>query len=411
MPSHDAPIAPSLETQARAVLADLRTALSRLMGGIGVPIRHPRHLRDALGLHQTLAWKMLRVVQTTDLLSDAQYIPGPAGFETFLRAATERGVDAALISEARTAFGRFRAMIDAQAGDRPSLEMMLNGLSEAEDSAASDSRAARKAGFRCASSTWGVQIRTRLLSQIIAPSEEPGMLDFAIIRGSIGMRRIRPGAVLPIGPMMLLDDETQLPVPSVRPLDPESATGGMGLLKDFCSQPLPRIVVGKSPRGTPEHQLGEAPVGGKEGMTVYFGEVHRAVAPRHREGKNDCSNTALTTRLPIETAVIDVWAHRGTFENMKARGLLYGELSGVPWYEQVEGHKEQLVLAERVEALGPGLHNAALIDVPEYRDIMAMAFDRLGCEADGFTLHRLRVEYPVIATALVVQLDMPEKRG
>src|SRR5688572_16024654 len=101
MPINSPPLAAPLETQARAVLADLRAALSRVLAGMDVPIRRPRDLRDALDLHQTLAWKVLRIAQTSDLMADAQYIPGPAGLETFLKAADGRGVDRDVLAEAR----------------------------------------------------------------------------------------------------------------------------------------------------------------------------------------------------------------------------------------------------------------------------------------------------------------------
>jgi len=44
--------------------------------------------------------------------------------------------------------------------------------------------------------------------------------------------------------------------------------------------------------------------------------------------------------VTVETAVIDFWAHRDLFGGAKPRGLLFGELSGVPWYDQVSGHEE-----------------------------------------------------------------------
>jgi hypothetical protein len=88
--------------------------------------------------------------------------------------------------------------------------------------------------------------------------------------------------------------------------------------------------------------------------------------------------------------------------------MLYGELSGVPWYEQVPAHAERLVLSEHVTTLGPGLARAAIADIPEYLDLVSSVHERLKWRAEDFTLHRLRVEYPVIATVLVVQFDLPE---
>ncbi|HZW07497.1 MAG TPA: hypothetical protein VFF65_10265, partial [Phycisphaerales bacterium] len=148
-------------------------------------------------------------------------------------------------------------------------------------------------------------------------------------------------------------------------------------------------------------------LGGKAGMTVYFGEVHRSAASAFSDEHNTFSNTALTVRMPTEAAVVDVWTHRSLFAGTGPRTLYFGELSGVPWYEQVPGHAERLEMAERAQTVGAGLNAAPLPDVPEYPALIAEAFARLGWNAYDFTLHRLRVEYPAVATAMVVQFDLP----
>jgi hypothetical protein len=402
-----------LSTDVRGVHAELRASIARLLTSLPQPILRPRDLRDALGLHQTLAWKVFRIVQGTDPLGDIQYIPGPVGFETFLKAAARKGVPASTITEVRTAFDRFHSLIDSRAGDRASLELMLGGLIEEEEGAggSGDGRSLRRAGFRCASSTWGVQVRTRLLSQILAPSDQdPGLLDIALVRASFGMRRIKPGAVLPISPVVLLDNDGKSRRPQVAvPLDVHGIVGGMPLLKRFCSNPLPEIRVAHGPGGIPEHQLGELSVGGKTGIDMVFGQVHRDAASRFRDEHNPFSNSALTVRIPIETAIVDVWAHDDILRNATPRGLLYGELSGVPWYEQRPGSAERLSMSEPVEVMGRGLGCSPLLELPQYQRMMGFAFDSLGWNPDQYTLLRLRVEYPVIATAIVVQFDLPPR--
>ncbi len=37
------------------------------------------------------------------------------------------------------------------------------------------------------------------------------------------------------------------------------------------------------------------------------------------------------------------------------------------------------------------------------------ACDRLGWDAERFEVHRLRVEYPVMQSSIVMQFDLPEK--
>lgn len=396
----------SFEEQAASVLAELRSALARVLAaGVksGEPIRKPRHVQSAFEIHQTLAWKIHRVAQGPELLADGRYMPGPAGFEAFLAAARGRGVPEDALGAAQRAFDRYRLLIDSQAGDRPSLELMLQGMRG--EPPESQGRLARRPGFRAASSIWGVQVRTRLLCQIVAPSAEQGRVDLGVIRGSLGMRRVRPDARLSIGPALVVDNGG---LGRIEALFPEDVTAGAPLLKRYCSQPLPPTTVGLNPRGLREHVLGEAPLGGKSGMSIYLGEVHRAAASAYKEAHNPFVNTAQTVRLPMECAVIDVWVHGSiTPPTTRPRTFYYGESSGVPWYEQLPEHAERLEMAERAQTIGAGLSAAPLVGVPEYQDLIAETFARLGWNPDEFTLHRLRVEYPAVATAMVVQFDLP----
>ncbi|MFT3683675.1 MAG: hypothetical protein QM783_01910 [Phycisphaerales bacterium] len=401
MASH--PVTISFETQAPGVLGELRSALARVLAASGTPIRRPRHVQDAFNIHQTLAWKIYRVAHGPDLLADGQFVPGRPGFESFIAAARERGVPAERLAAVQQAYDNYRSLVESQAGDRPSMDLMLQGM--LPEAPASPALKARRPGFRAASSIWGVQVRTRLLCQIVAPSAERGRVDLGVVRGSLGMRRVRPDARLSIGPAMVVDNGGR---GRIEALFPEDVTAGAPLLKKYCSQPLPPTTVGLNPRGLPEHVLGEAPLGGKSGMSIYFGEVHRAAASAYQEPHNPFVNTAQTVRLPMECAVIDVWMHESlTPPGSRPRTFYYGESSGVPWYEQLPEHAERLEMAERAQTIGAGLSASPLVGVPEYQDIMTETFARVGWDADEFVLHRLRVEYPAIATAMVLQVDLP----
>jgi hypothetical protein len=397
---------PSLESQARQVLTEIRAGFAAIIASIHPPVRRPRDLCKTLGLHQTLAWKILRIIEGPDLFADAQYIPGPAGIDAFLQSAAAQGAPPATIQRTRDAFVRYRSLIGVHAGDRASLELMLGGLGA--DKGPTDYRTLRKAGFRCASATWGVQIRTRLLSKILNPGTAPGMMDVALIRGFIGMRRIRPGAPLTLARVVVLDNDGKARrAAQSQPIEPESAAGGLNYLRPFCSDPLPEIRIAPGPDGNPEHQLGEAAVGEASAATVFSGEVLHSSVSRYRDEHNQFSNTAVVARAPMETVVIDLWSHRDLFPGAAPKALHFGELCGVPWYKQLPGSAEILPLQDRVEVIGTGLDAARLSGVPVYRDLMTHAFTRLGWNPDHFLLYRLKMDYPPIATALVLQVPLP----
>ncbi len=254
-----------------------------------------------------------------------------------------------------------------------------------------------------------MQMRVRVLSKLLHPSADGRMMDIAMVRGFVGMRRIRPGAPLPLARVVVLDNDGKARhAAESRPIDPEGVQNGVPLLREFCSNPLPAIRVVPGPDGIAEHQLGESPIGELAAATVFSGEVQFAAASRFRDEHNAVSNTAVSVRTPIESLVIDLWAHRSLFPDVHPACLLYGETCGTPWYRQLPASADRLPHAESVRTLGTGLTRARLSDVTDYVDVMRTSFERLGWEAEEFVLHRLRVEYPVIATALVVQVPLPE---
>lgn len=397
-----------LEPVARIALETVQMELGHVLIALRSRDRGPRELARRLAIHPTLAWKMLRIVQSRDLFADSQYLPGAEGLATFLAAAADRGVPAATITATRNAFQGVQRLIDEHAGDRTTLEQMLSALSN-DARVQSDSRPFRKAGFRCASSTWGMQIRVRVLSKILRPSETEPLMDIALIRAFVGMRRIRPGAPIPLARVVVLDNDGKSRREArPRPIDPEGVCAGVPLLRAFCSDPLPEIRIAPGPDGGPEQQLAEAPIGESAAATVFSGEVQMAAASRVRDAHNRVSNTAVSVRTPIESLVIDLWAHRDLFKDQTPIGMLYGEACGVAWYKQSPASAERLPLAEIVRTIGPGLARARLTDVPEYVDVMRYAFETLRWNAEEFTLHRLRVDYPVIATAVVMQVPLPD---
>lgn len=397
-----------LRAEALETIRDLRSALAELLAGVGTPIRQPRDLKVALGLHQTLAWKIHRIAQGDDPLADAPFIPGASGFATFLEAARARGLAAPTLARAREAYERFRGLVSAQSGDRASLELMLSGLEEKE--APADLRSVRRGGYRCNSAVWGMQLRMKLLCQIVGPSATEGLLDFVIIRGLIGMRRLRQGVVLPIAPISLVSEEGQAPESHrVRPLDRDGVHKGLALMPQFSSSPMAEINIGKNAAGIAEYQLGATPIGGREGTTVISGERIRGAGSMYRDGVNDHGRTALAFRQPIERAVLDVWVHRACMPNANPSVMHYSEVNGVHWDDQAPATAEVLPLVERVEHRGVGLSSATLMDVPQYRGLMEFSFRAAGWNPEEFALYRVRMDYPPISTALVMRLELPER--
>ncbi len=395
-----------LEVQAQDVLTHLRDAFRGVLDHLDMPTVRPRDLEKGLGLHKTLAWRIMRIAYGRDPMSDVQHIPGGEGIDIFLSAASEHGVDEVRLEAVRRSVARFRSLVDAHAGDRQSLEVMLRSIAEAVEPAA-DLRAARRAAYRCTSYTWGTQTRARILSGIITPVGG-GLADYATLRAHAGMRRVRTNGLL--GLSRTVESNTDLPGPRVarvEAVEPEGVMGGVPLLRDFCTNPLPEVRAVTSRGGNIDYEFVDRGVGLASALTVYTADIRRGLGGcLKREDVNTMNALYLSIRQPLELGVIDLWAPRSTFGDFRPYAMsvsaINGESNSEPptsWY--------QLPLPESAERLGFGLDAAPIADAPEYVGAMKRVFDRLGWDPAGYELHRLSVEYPVMGTRLVMLVDLP----
>jgi hypothetical protein len=398
----------ALRVRATAVLGQLRVAIAEVIAALGNDIRQPRDLKAVLGIHQTLAWRVFRFANDTNALADPRNLPGGAGLSTFLAAARTRGVPSECAEKVNECFGRFRALVDSQAGDRAALELMLAGLNSSAAAASPASKTSRRNGYLSNSAVWGTQMRMKLMCQVIAPSAHAGLLDFILIRGFVGMRRLRQSSRLSIMPLTIIDSARVPPGrDTIAALDPEHVSRGLALLPQFCSKPFPDLRVAKNPAGASECQLGETPIGSRDGATLITGQLFRAAGSRYRSDACPHGNTALSIRQPIESALIDIWVHRELVPDIKPQPLLYSESSGVAPDDQLIDHADLLPLSERVERAGQGLSAAGLVGLPRYRDLMEFAFARADWNPQDFELLRLRQAYPAMPTSLVMRFELP----
>jgi len=271
-----APPGGGLELEAQDVLAGVRRSIRGVLEQLRGPSARPRDLEQALGLHKTLAWRVLRVAYGRDPLADVQHIPGGEGIEKFLSAAEVAGVEKVRLVTVRESVARFRALVDTHAGDRPSLEVMLRSMTDAPEPAA-DLRATRRAAFRCASYTWGTQTKARILSGIFTPCGG-GLADVATVRAHVAMRRVRREGQL--GLSRTVESATDKPGPRsarVEAVEPEGLLGGVPLLRDCCTRPLPEVEAVPAAGNNIDYRFVDQRIGARGAVTAYTAEIRRGL--------------------------------------------------------------------------------------------------------------------------------------
>jgi hypothetical protein len=402
----------TLQEEASRVLPEIRNSFAGVLASLPSHIRRPRDITRVMGVNQTLAWKIMQVVKGKDPFAAAQYIPGTEGVNIFLDAARRLKAPEEVIARARAAMKDFRRLIADHAGDRASLELML-GASATEGSRQTD-LTYRKAGFQCASYTWGIQARARLMTMMLYPHSDPLLIRCAKIAGFVGLRRVRPQIRWPLAQPMYGDYEKGSNVPLERPflpIDPDGALpGGVPLLRQFSSvlpDAIKRIAL---PNGQLEDCWVGSPVGDKAAINCFTGEVVRKPSPRYADEQNLYIEFGTRIRTPMEVLVRDLFVHGDLYGRIEPVSTVYSELSVQPWFETPQAERREqdvLPFSETVEYLGEGPTVIHTPDVPRYEEMMRFAFSKLEWDIQACDVYRVRVAYPVIATALTVRFKMP----
>jgi hypothetical protein len=273
----------SLEEHLTEAFESLRGALEDAIRGLGMAPSQPQVMARKLGVSRNLTWKISKVVCHRDLYAALQHLPGDEGVQIFVAALTKIGASPETMDRIRDACENFRVFIERHAGDRQTLDLMLESLSNAHDGDRLEQ--SRKMAFRGNSGIWGAQARVRLNTAILAPSNRSAdHIDAALICGLIDFRVLRPGIRWPLSnPRFYTDDGTPLSKSTdEEALDPIfAASEGPPMLGSFCKPGLPKIHRAKTAMGY-VYELEADSIGNTGQQTCMFGSIQRRAIPRKR---------------------------------------------------------------------------------------------------------------------------------
>jgi hypothetical protein len=396
------------QAEAEKVLHRLRTALAMVVDAVPGPKAKPAELQRALDIDFKLSWRVLKVVSAFGPLAAGPHVPGPGGLRTFLNAARKAGVQDRLVSAATLAAAEFDQLVESHAGNRTAFDSMISSLAATAD-ARQITLQHRRAAFRAQSHILGLQTRVQLKCVLVQPALDPHKLDLVRITGLLSLRQLRPNAPLIVPRISLVnDDGGSLRDGHREPLDPTCGLiEGVALLRDFCSQPPPRIRAGPSELGPEYGELVSHGLGKGAAITFIGGHLVRGAVPRYREEGNPIGANFVRVRIPSEVLLIDLLIHEDTYGALApvsfARAEHFGELP----YLRILDEAQQLEPREPVAYLGKGCSVLYTPDVPGYADLGRYVFERLGSDPERFDVYRYRVEYPVLPSTVAMAFDLP----
>lgn len=392
---------------ARALGGVMRDVLAQLPGGdrgwTG------SELAAALDIDVNLAWKVLNVAKPGSAAAVLERVPGGAAMQILTRAAKRTGVEAATIARLEAAMAAYEELMETHAGDRSGLEALLTHLDGSERA---NDIAARRSAFRANSTLLGVQTRAQLAAYIFWPERGGGGEEssaMAILRGYAGFQRLRSDITWILGRGKRTDHQGRLYGQMLpEPLDAEMAQQheGVPLLRAFSSDVMPPVRRTIMPDGMAIDRLLPGPVGRQAALTFFFAETMRPGLARVEDRGQSPLRLVVSTHTPCEELICDTIFHKDLPPLGDPECVTASELGGVSVGYCAPAERMTLHLGARIEDHGMGVETLHVRDLPRYPALLQGVFARVGMNPADFRVYRVKVEYPPVASAVMIERAM-----
>jgi hypothetical protein len=401
--------APSFEAAAAAVMAELQVSLTELLTSLASPIRRAVDLERSLHLDKKLAWQVFRLANTTSLV-EAVNVPAAPSVRRLLEAARRRKVPREIVDRVAAAFERFEALVVHHAGDREGLNTLLSSTSSGKN----DQYEAkiRRSLFRANAFIWGSQVQTQIRTVIWHPRPDKPFEDVVLVMGDIGMQRLRESEPLSIVRWIRTHDSPGNEVLNAGGageggrdgLSPRVQTGtysdrGVGLLREYCSDPLPQMVPKQSVLGGVETEL-VIPAGRAGAVTIYSRQMMENGEPT----PHTLYDGRMFVTMPVQTVIWELLVPAGLTDPASARVAVYGRRSHP---EQVydERPRDLLPQQETVRYLGQPDMLPPVEESPRHPEAVRHVLAEFGWDKIRYDAYRSRIEHPVLHTLVCVRVD------
>lgn len=396
------------EPDCRAALDEMRAALIELYACVGADPESPQDVARQLGVNKTLTWNIAKVIGGKDPLRTLQYVPGASAIQVLLTAVKKEGASASALERVRAAAKQLDQTVEKHFGDRATLDLIVDGTGP---NRGDHLELSRKLAFRGNSGLWGVQAKVRLMTAFMAPNaRDSGRLDMAIVRGFVGLRRLRSDIRWPIFQVRGWGDASD-PMTAERwqPLD-EGAAGktDLPLLGNFST------VSAKDVRGTRTNKgmnylLEPGPVGNAGAVDCYMGDYARSAASKWWTEADKTGEFGATISAPTERLIFDLIVHESLDFALDPEVLAFG---GIFMEREEQLIPESLVpipVTQDVTRLPGKPPVVATASVPKYSEIVSFVQQQMGWKPEQFRGCRMELSYPPMGSTVLLRFQLPKR--
>jgi len=385
----------ALRLRAQNTGQTLAESFQRLIASLPDPSWRSQELATQLGQSVVTTGRLLRAMGNTDPLAVLIQAPGPQPLRRVIRAAEGRGAPPAEVAAAQEAVDEFRDLIQDHIGGRRALSSILS--SWVPEASREFEMRRRQSLFRSISELLGAQQDLELVSAVLTPSAQGLPLDLAVVMGSLGVMRLRPGVQVDVSAS---DMEAKGEERSVDLRHPNAGGPfGPGGLDRFCGNPVASLRAHRL-GGRVRYTLADDVFGPDtkvDHLIARFVPHDHPRAMGQPSGSGDIRSPFLLNiqDFPKHKLIMDCFVHRDLVCDREPQLKLYGVAGKDPVNPRDDASAlDELETREGVQTIGDGLRHAAIGEFPNYLPMLTELFAHIDCNPDDYRLARISIDYP-----------------
>ena len=326
-----------------------------------------------------------------------------------MAAAKNKGASEKLVEEAESAILDFTNLVQELGGSRSAFNTIISGL--LPDVRGRIERRNKKAAFDAFSNLLGYQVDTSFVTCIIQPSKnDEEVCDSVCFTGKTGLKHLTPRVSRIIWAQKCCLNPDDAPQSSCDlDMKPVTREGDVPLLKEFCTKPIPKFRL---------FRHGDSAYIALEGddhptiepMNIFIGSFTPGPFLRYKCESLSNEYISITPSEPAKVVFLDVLMRDDVWIDTQPELKIYR--TGPRGNLAYPGERpfDKIDLLESVTYLGQGTNRMHTNDVENYASMVRSVFDRINWPQERFRGFRVRVEFPILHSQIMMSFPLPEKK-
>jgi hypothetical protein len=391
---------------AAMVLGRFRQAMEKIVFPIAKSLQNSRDLQNVLGVDRNVSWQIFKLLGPIETLSTVSYIPAAVSLRKVISAAKKRGVSEDNLTEVSSAFTAFEQFVQSTTGDREQFETMVMSYADSPESAQMGMHH-RKAAFKADCHFFGVACDTLAMALFFHPGKTPDSIEFVGVRQMLGLRRLRASTDVLVDRWKINRDRTDGDGEFILAdaLDLEAAAiHNAAVLPEFCTQPLVPMVTQTEESGDIRTLLKHRDIGVGREIDITTARIVRGMSPTLTPDGRTMFEGLIEIARPTRVQIIDNFVHRPTWPNLVPQSGVFAHLPRrIPSKVDMEGVR--LPFSETFNYMGTGADVLRIREVPRYPEVVKHACAKMGWKFEDMDLYRIRLEYPLMDSNVLLRLE------